>query len=173
MSSYIMRQPAFYFHIFQQHKMNILYNGSNTEVEFSEIYHPLHAMIHARFDDGYENIFFTDVETGRWTEQDLGFTELAERVGEEFESQSRKRKSVYRKLKWHYSIQDRKPIHFAYSYYKIFDLPVFEIYSPSRRYLFAMVCVTKTEWKVIKIPGDLQYDNSLIIELTRILEPHV
>jgi len=26
---------------------------------------------------------------------------------------------------------------------------------------------------VIKIPGDLRYDNNLILELTRILEPHV
>jgi len=153
--------------------MNILYNGSNTEVEFSEIYHPLHSMVHMRFADGYENIFFTDVETGRWTEQDLGFTELADLVGEKYESRIKTKKSVYRKLKWHYSIQDKKPIHFAYSHYKIFDLPVFEIYSPSRRYLFAMVCITKTEWKVIKIPGDLRYDNNLILELTRILEPHV
>jgi hypothetical protein len=153
--------------------MNILYNGSNTDVEFSEIYHPLHSMVHLRFADGYENIFFTDVETGRWTEQDLGFTELADLVGEKYESRFKPKKSVYRKLKWHYSIQDKKPIHFAYSHYKIFDLPVFEIYSPSRRYLFAMVCITKTEWKVIKIPGDLRYDNHLILELTRILEPHV
>lgn len=153
--------------------MNILYNGSHTEVDFSEIYHPLHSMVHAKFEDGYENIFFTDVETGKWTEQDLGFTELAERVGKTFDSQVKGKKPIYRKLKWHYSIQDKKSIHFAYSYYKIFDLPVFEIFSPSRRYLFAMVCVTKTEWKVIKIPGDLRFDNNLIPELTRILEPQV
>ena len=153
--------------------MTILYNDRYIEVEYSEIYHPLHLMIHARFEDGYENIFFTDVETGKWSEQDLGFTELAELVGEVFKSQFKGKKLVYRKLKWHFSIQDKKPIHFAFSHYKFFDLSVFEIYSTSRRYLFAMLCVTKTNWKVIKIPGKIQYDNNLIFKLTKILEPHV
>jgi hypothetical protein len=45
--------------------------------------------------------------TGSW------FTELADLVGEKYEARVKAKKSVYRKLKWHYSIQDKKPIHFA------------------------------------------------------------
>ncbi len=153
--------------------MNIYYNGRNSRVEISEIYHPVHLMVHARFDDGYENIFFTDVESGRWTEQDLGFTELAGLIGEKYKSGSKGKKSVFRKLKWHFSIVDGKPVHFAYNNYSFSSLRVFEIFSPNRRYLFAMVCISRTEWKVLKIPGDFIYDNDLIINLTRILEPHL
>ncbi len=153
--------------------MYIYYNGSNTRVEISEIYHPVHLMFHAKFGDGYENIFFTDVESGRWIEQDLGFTELAGSIGEKYKSRSKGKKSVSRKLKWHFSSEGGKTVHFAYNNYSLFDLRVFEIFSPNRRYLFAMVCISRTEWKVLKIPGDITYNNDLIINLTRILEPHL
>ena len=152
--------------------MNIYYNGRNSRVEYLKIYHPVHLMAHVRFPDGYENIFFTDVESGKWTEQDLGFTELARLFGEQYKFKSTGEKSIYKKLVWHFCIHDGKPFHFAYCQYKIFDFSTFEIYSPNRRYLFAMVCVSSTEWKVIKIPGETMYDNDLIICLTRILEPH-
>ena len=33
------------------------------------------------FENGYENIFYTNVENGKWIEEDLGYTLLAELVG--------------------------------------------------------------------------------------------
>lgn len=47
----------------------------------TKIDHPYHQMYHVLFEDGYENIFFTDVETGNWREEDLGETPLATSFG--------------------------------------------------------------------------------------------
>ncbi len=41
-----------------------------------------HLQYHVLFQNGYENIFFTDAETGNWIEEDLGETELARHFGE-------------------------------------------------------------------------------------------
>ena len=57
------------------------FENQTTKVLIEEIYHPIHQMVHVIFEDGYENIFFTDIETGQWIEQDMGATALAKAVG--------------------------------------------------------------------------------------------
>ena len=49
--------------------------------QVTKIDHPYHQSYHVLFEDGYENIFFTDVETGNWIEEDLGETTLAANFG--------------------------------------------------------------------------------------------
>ncbi len=51
-------------------------------VRVTAIEHPHHRLYHVVFEDGYENMFFTDVQTGEWIEEDLGKTMLAAALGE-------------------------------------------------------------------------------------------
>ncbi len=60
--------------------IEIRIDGKIQVASISEILHPVHRMFFAIMEDSYSNIFFTDVETGEWIEQDLGFTRLAEAV---------------------------------------------------------------------------------------------
>src|SRR4051794_34439072 len=57
------------------------FENHTSKILVEEIYHPIHQMVHVIFEDGYENIFFADIETGGWIEQELGATSLAQAVG--------------------------------------------------------------------------------------------
>ena len=68
---------------------NIIYlhvDGVETFAWVTEISHRNHNMFKVSFKNEYENIFYTDVETGRWMEEDLGFTRLAEDVGKQIKT---------------------------------------------------------------------------------------
>jgi len=82
-------------HIFYLRLENDVCSAKVTAID-----HPYQQVYHVLFDDGYENIFFTDVETGNWIEEDLGETALAASFGTK----------LYL-LEGRYSIQERnKPL---------------------------------------------------------------
>ena len=58
-------------------------DGTVSPARVYEIVHRHHNMYKVSFESGYENIFYTDVETGKWIEEDLGFTSLANKVGQQ------------------------------------------------------------------------------------------
>ena len=63
-------------HMFYLKRGNDFFSAKVTEIN-----HPYHQLYHVQFEDGYENVFFTDAETGNWIEEDLGATALAGNFG--------------------------------------------------------------------------------------------
>ena len=59
--------------------IHIQHNGEMIPGNAIEVPHRQHNMYKIIFDNGYENVFYTDVESGKWIEEDLGFTQLAEK----------------------------------------------------------------------------------------------
>src|SRR6476620_4349543 len=55
--------------------------GEPVNIQVTDLKHPIHQMYFVNFPDGYQNIFFSDAETGEWIEEDLGNTQLAKEVG--------------------------------------------------------------------------------------------
>src|ERR671913_428184 len=102
-----------------EEKIKIDYNSKSTEGLVEELYHPIHLMYRVRFEDGYENIFFTDVDSGKWLEQDIGFTALAAVVGEKIGAVYSKSTRIKRKLHWYYLEEEPVPVNFAFYYYKL------------------------------------------------------
>lgn len=160
-----------------EEKISIDYNSRISEGIVDELFHPIHRMYTVKFDDGYENIFFTDVESGRWLEQDLGFTSLAESVGEKIKYLFPGSVKTKRDLQWYTSEEDEwaEPVYFGFYHYKLGAFPVFEIYAPNRRFLFSMILVNKDFWQVFKIEDDWDYNNSekLMNALPEILEIYI
>src|SRR5215216_6096275 len=94
------------------------FENQTSKVLIQEIYHPIHQMVHVIFEDGYENVFFTDIETGDWIEQDLGNTGLAQAVGRSVEGKQKIAHSTIQ-LSWYHENTGCKPIHFGYIKYQL------------------------------------------------------
>lgn len=68
--------------------MQLEVNGVLTAVFIEEIPHRYHNMCRASFQNGYENIFFTDCETGKWIEETWGLRHLRQPWERKFKSTS-------------------------------------------------------------------------------------
>lgn len=112
-----------------------------------EICHPIHHMVHVTFEDDYENIFFSDIETGEWVEQDLGFTSLAKAVGNLVTKGNNENIYPIQKLTWYYENTGLKPIEFGYIKYQSAGHLFYEIFAPNKRYMFTLF-KNKQLWKV-------------------------
>jgi hypothetical protein len=126
------------------------FENQTSKVIIKEIYHPIHQMIHVIFEDGYENIFFTDIQTGDWIEQDLGNTSLAQAVGMLVES-NHKGKGIEHstlQLVWYYENNGCKPIHFGYIKYQSAGNTFYAIFASNKRYIFTLVR-NKQLWRVM------------------------
>lgn len=139
-------------------------------VMFDEITHPVHNMFHVQFDDGYENIFFSDVETGEWIEQDVGFTRLAALIGEHISYSLPRARSIRKDLAWHHSYCSDGIIEFGYHRDVAGNFPVYEIFAPNKRYMFTLVKLQTDTWQLFKIPGSgWDYSERYIHEVPFIL----
>lgn len=152
--------------------IQILYNDRVYTAEISEIYHPIHWMFHVGFDDGYENIFFSDVETGKWVEQDLGFTQLAEMLGTKIESQIPKDNVIRKSVKWYHEESSGKYIHFGYHRFLVDGYSTYEIYAENKRYMFTLVKLNNDLWQLFKVPGmaGWNYKENYIEEIPFIID---
>jgi len=112
-----------------------------------EIYSPIHQMVHVIFEDGYENIFFSDIETREWIEQDLGVTNLAKAVGM-LVSGSRTEKLPPQKMVWYHENNAAKPIHFGYLKYNNCGNTFYAIFASNKRYMFTLFR-SNNLWKVL------------------------
>src|SRR5882724_1642494 len=88
--------------------------GVNYSVTLTEICHPMHSMYLAVFDDEYENIFYSDPRTGKWIEQDIGFSALAEKVREKQEKIGVTTRKTIKNIIWHHQFDRGKWLHFGY-----------------------------------------------------------
>lgn len=152
--------------------IQILIDDRLCTAEISEIYHPIHWMFHISFDDGYENIFFSDVETGNWIEQDLGFTSLAEMLGHKIELQMPKENVIRKTVQWYHEEANGKRIHFGFYRFLVDGFSTYEIYAENKRYMFTLVKLNNDLWQLFKVPGmaGWNYKENYIEEIPFIID---
>jgi hypothetical protein len=117
-------------------------------VKVTEIPHPHHALFHVLFEDGYENMFFNDVETGRWIEEDLGETLLATAFGLEIKQITAHRWHCPKILQWHKDITGSGPVHFGFYKYRLDDCFVYEIYRSNMKFRYSLVKTGCQTWEI-------------------------
>jgi hypothetical protein len=147
--------------------IEIKIDGQEKVARVSEILHPVHHMFFVTMEDGYCNIFFTDVETGSWIEQDLGFTPLAEAIGKVL-SKAIENKPVSKKhLTWHREYTPGTKIHFGFHHYIIKGYLIYEIFAANKRYMFTLVKLDIGLWQLFRIPSvfEWNYDQALVEEI--------
>ena len=115
----------------------------------TEIVHRHHNMYKVSFKDGYENIFYTDVETGKWIEEDLGFTLLAEAVGKQIKSFMRNPIHVPKLLTWHKQFINDKLVCFGFFNFMNGTQKFYQIYNSNKKYMYTLVDMDNSEWQIL------------------------
>jgi hypothetical protein len=154
-----------------EHAVKLTVDGESQLVTLSEMVHPIHCMFHVLFEDGYENIFFTDVEESLWVEQDLGFTARAQQVGKKI-GKLYHFNWVNKPINWYTKTDDfGKELRFGYSRDTSGGYLVYEIFAPNRRYMFTLVRLKSHIWQLFKIPGSgWDYSEEYVNKVPFILE---
>jgi hypothetical protein len=137
-----------------------------------EIAHPRHLVFHVSFENGYENIFFSDVESGKWLEEDLGFTQLAETVGHSVSHQFSDTVLIPRPLVWQKI--DGFTI-FGFYNYSYEDNEIYEIYRPNRKFMCYLLRTAKNDWYLLKTHSIFkckEVDIKAVERITDILEEY-
>ncbi|MDB5202286.1 MAG: hypothetical protein JWQ27_1695 [Ferruginibacter sp.] len=131
---------------------NIIYiqaDGKEAIAWITEVTHRHHAMYKVEFESGYENIFYTDVETGMWLEEDLGFTLLAKQVGVEIKKTMTNPFHVPKILTWHKQFTDGRLVSFGFFNYLKGNHKMYEIYSSSKKYMYTLADMGNEEWQIM------------------------
>ena len=123
--------------------------GDTIQVAVEEIPHRHHNMIRASFKNGYENIFFTDAETGEWIEEDLGFTELAAALGKMINKHLRSPYHVPKLLTWHNQFINGRYFKFGFFPFLYGNQKLFQIYNANRKYLYTLSEMDNEEWQIL------------------------
>jgi len=129
-----------------EHLMYLKIENDIRSARVTHIRHPLHLAYHVLFEDGYENIFFTDVETGNWIEEDLGETVLAAAFGSKIDLLDQVYPRPCKPLLWcRASIADMI-INFGFCSYTENNSTVFEIYADNHKFLCNLVRDGRNNW---------------------------
>jgi hypothetical protein len=154
-----------------EHAVKLTVDGENQLVTLNEIVHPVHCMFHVLFEDGYENIFFTDIEHNKWVEQDIGFSARAQLVGKKI-ANLYYFNWVNKPVDWYCKNDEYgKMFHFGYSRDTSGGYLVYEIFAANRRYMFTLVRLQNHVWQLFKIPGSgWEYNQDYIRKVPFILE---
>lgn len=134
------------------HMENIIYlnvDGNETFGRVSKVMNKMHNMFKIVFKDGYENIFYTDVETGRWIEEDLGFTDLAMKVGRQIKEFIKSPVHVPKLLVWHKESLMNHSFHFGFFCFSKGRFKMYEIYNMNRKYMYTIVDMQNDEWQLL------------------------
>ncbi|GAC1427731.1 MAG: hypothetical protein NVSMB7_04660 [Chitinophagaceae bacterium] len=123
-------------YIFMDHIFYLKLENDVCSAKVTAIDHPYHQLYHVRFDDGYENIFFTDVETGNWIEEDLGETALAGNFGMKVYQLNGPSGQACKALAWCKASVGAKIISFGFYTYMEGNDTVFEVYAANRKFLY-------------------------------------
>lgn len=131
---------------------NIIYlkvDGIDSFAWVTEIPNRHHSMFKVIFKNGYENIFFTDVETGMWVEEDMGFTELAQDIGEQIKDFLKSPIHVPKLLTWHRQEIDDEMLSFGFFNFRKDKYKMYEIYNANRKYMYTLVEMDNEEWQIL------------------------
>ena len=124
-------------------------SGEDVAALVTEIPHRQHDMYKVTLECGYNNIFFTDVETGQWVEEDLGFTKLAKKIGKEISSYAHRSMHVPKLLTWHTFEKQGRPVKFGFFSFMNGSQKMFEVYHSNMKYMFTLVQLTHEDWQVL------------------------
>lgn len=146
-------------------------DGQYSAILVTEIPHKHHLMFKAILESGYSNIFYTDVETGLWFEEDLGFTSLAQQLGAEVKKMKLKPIHVPKILTWHKLDINNKPVTFGFFSFLNGLHKMFEIYDNNKKYMYTLVEMAQEEWQILGHDnvrvGTL--DSNFIHQVTKVL----
>lgn len=153
---------------------NIIYlqiDGAESSAWVSEIVHRHHNMYKVSFKDGYENIFYTDVETGYWIEEDLGFTTLAAEVGKQIRGFMRNPIHVPKLLTWHKQSINDKLVCFGFFNFMNGSQKFYQIYNANKKYMYTLVDMDNDEWQILGHSNNLNryIDTSFVHQVIQIL----
>ncbi|MEO5943036.1 MAG: hypothetical protein ABIP30_03725 [Ferruginibacter sp.] len=130
-----------------------------------------HGMYKVTFESGYENLFFTDVETGKWIEEDLGFTQLAEQIGEEVRKFCPSLFHVPKILTWHKEYTNKKLMLFGFFNFAKGSTKMYEIYNGNKKYMYTLLETENDEWQILgsNTEGLENIDNYFLRNVIQIL----
>ncbi|MEO6584026.1 MAG: hypothetical protein ABIO05_06860 [Ferruginibacter sp.] len=140
--------------------------------EVTEVTHRNHNMYKVVFSNGYENIFFTDVETGNWIEEDLGFTTLADAVGNQIQIFKRNFIHVPKLLIWHSQVSyDDRAISFGFFSFMKGKHKLYEIYNSNKKYMYTLIDMENDEWHILGTSTSIisQVDSFFVEQVIQIL----
>ena len=126
--------------------------------------HPHHRLYHVIFEDGYENMFFTNVETGSWIEEDIGETALAAALGDKVDDLKAVSYAPCRPLSWCRATIADMIINFGFRTYMENSNTVFEVYTDNHKFLCNLVKNKKGSWMMYgayRSNMEYQYTNQL------------
>ena len=111
------------------------------------------------FSNEYHNVFYKDVETGEWIEEDLGYTELAQHVGSRINSLRDNPIHVPKLLIWHCRIYNGREVCFGFTSVLEDDKKLYEIYDSHKKFLYTLVEDDENGWEIL---GNLNLINGNI-----------
>ncbi len=151
--------------------LHISLDGQEAAILITEIQSRHHQMYKVTLENGYSNIFFTDVETGQWVEEDLGFTNLARQIGNQVKRLNFRPIHVPKLLNWHKLIVNDKPVSFGFFCFLHGNLKMFEIYNVNKKYMYTLAELQQDEWEVLNHSEVVlnNIDPSLIQHITKVL----
>ena len=132
----------------------------------TSVEHAHHRLYHVVFEDGYENMFFTDVETGEWIEEDLGKTALAVNFGAkllQLHGAAIPRRPN-KPLLWCRTVIAGMTVNFGFRNYMENTHTIFEVYSGNHKFLCNLVKNKKDRWMMYgtyRAAMEYQYNNQL------------
>lgn len=115
-------------------------------VKVNNFHQPTYRVV---FENGYQNIFFKDVESGNWMEEDLGFTDLAKQLGNKVMPFEVEPVHVPRKLYWHGSPKNPSS-RFGFYPYRDGEKKLFEVYHFNKKYLYSLEWMDDS-WSIFKV----------------------
>lgn len=129
--------------------INLQIDGFKCTAVISEIVHRHHKMFKISFNNGYENIFYTDVETDKWIEEDLGFTLLAKEIGNQIKKNKRYSLPDTKILTWHKQYINDKLI--CFGFYSLINgkQKFYQIYKANKKYMYTLVDMENNEWQIL------------------------
>lgn len=127
--------------------MQFLFKGKPATVKYAEINHKYHLMYRIWVGE-YSNIIFRDAETGRWIEEDLGFTSLAQKLGVQLLKKKLHSLFIPKKINW-------QPFHktvqmFGYYAAPLGDSTLYEIYGDNRKFKYSLLHKGLYDWELLQ-----------------------
>ena len=138
--------------------INMEMDGLLNTATVTEIVNRHHNMFMVEFEDGYENIFYTDVESGKWVEEDLGFTLLAQEFGRQIKNHLRNPIHVPKILTWHKQYVYGKLICFGFFNFMNGSQKFYQIYDANKKYMYTLVDMANDEWQILGNAENLNHN---------------
>jgi|GEM_PF-577403 len=155
-----------------QHILYLKIENQVHSATITAINHPQQQLYHVLFEDGYENIFFMDAETGGWIEEDMGETELSASFGARVRLLFNTGCRPNRSLIWCRATIAGKLVLFGFCSHTVEGLTIFEVYAGNRKFLCSLTKHTNGQWQIdgMERPETKQRYTNLVQIIISILE---